>query len=122
MVVVKSSENKKTGRKCNKYCHATCEEQYRKDKEFKAKERKEMDELYETLKRLYGIKLLPKSFFTQIQQYRETRREKVQEIAHQTVMSGINGRHLVATGVARVDYTQYKTNKEHKDLTSLLGD
>ena len=42
-----------------KYFHKDCYDTYLKEKEFKAKERKEMDELVEVIRDIYGVKTLP---------------------------------------------------------------
>lgn len=47
-----------------KYYHGgTCYEQFLKEKEFKAKERAELDSLVETIKEIYGVKIVPHQIF-----------------------------------------------------------
>lgn len=52
--------------KSNMYYHPDCYKEYEKDKAFKEKERKELDELYETIKRIHGFEVIPSSFFADI--------------------------------------------------------
>lgn len=56
--------------KQNKYYHKDCYQKYLEDKAFKEKERIELDELVEVIKRIYGVKTLPTSVYPFLQQIR----------------------------------------------------
>lgn len=53
-----------------KYFHKHCYEEYLKDKEFKERERQELDKLVEVIKEIYGVKKLPKSIYPYLQDLR----------------------------------------------------
>lgn len=57
-------------RPVKKYYHKTCFEEHLKDKEFKAKEREELDKLIEVIKNIYGVKLVPDSVYPYLQDLR----------------------------------------------------
>lgn len=53
-----------TGTTKDMYFHEDCLKTYLKDKEFKEKEAKELDELYEVIKKLHNLEVLPSNFFS----------------------------------------------------------
>lgn len=53
-----------------KYFHKNCYEEYLKDKEFKEQERRELDQLVEVIKEIYGVKKLPNSVYPYLQDLR----------------------------------------------------
>lgn len=59
-----------TKTKSNKYYHVGCYEKYLKDKEFKEKEAKELDQLYETVKRIHNMDTVPSGLFYLLQDLR----------------------------------------------------
>ena len=50
-----------------KYYHKSCYQEHLKDKEFKAKESKELDELIEVIKDIYGVKVVPNTIYPFLQ-------------------------------------------------------
>lgn len=56
--------------KTKKFYHQNCYQEYLKDKEFKAKERQELDELVEVIKKVFGVKRLPNSVYPYLQDIR----------------------------------------------------
>lgn len=52
-----------TGTKKNMNFHEECLEIYLKEKEFKDKEQKELDEFYDVLKRIHNLDVIPSNFF-----------------------------------------------------------
>lgn len=57
-------------KKVKKYYHKECFQQYLKEKEFREQERKELDELVEVIKDIYGIKAVPNSAYPFLQDLR----------------------------------------------------
>ena len=53
-----------------KYYHKSCFQEHLKDKEFKAKESKELDELIEAIKDIYGVKVVPNTIYPFLQDLR----------------------------------------------------
>jgi hypothetical protein len=53
-----------------KFYHNNCHVKYLEDKAFKEHEAKELDKLTETIKRIYGVKELPRTAFTLLQNLR----------------------------------------------------
>lgn len=60
----------KVGKQNKRYHRENCYDLYLKDQEFKKKERKELDELVETIKELHGIEIMPRQFFSYLQDVR----------------------------------------------------
>lgn len=65
-MVVEYVGKKKTPR----YYHEYCYQEYLKDKEFKKRERRELGKLIEVIKRIYGVKTVPKSAYPYLQDLR----------------------------------------------------
>lgn len=57
-------------KKQKKYYHKSCFQEHLKDKEFKAKEAKELDVLVEKIKEIYGVKVIPNSAYPYLQDLR----------------------------------------------------
>lgn len=57
-----------------KFFHKICHEEYLKDKKFKEKELMELDELVNTIKNIYGVKELPRTAYTLLQNLRNGER------------------------------------------------
>lgn len=53
-----------------KFYHNNCYNEYLEDKRFKEEEAKELDDLVETIKSIYGIKELPRTAYTLLQNLR----------------------------------------------------
>lgn len=53
-----------------KYYHETCHEEHLKDKAFKEVEQREKDELNEVIKKIYGVKEVPKQAWTLLEKLR----------------------------------------------------
>ena len=53
-----------------KYYHKSCYQEHLKDKAFKEKERKELDELIEVIKDIYGAKVIPNNIYPYLQDLR----------------------------------------------------
>lgn len=53
-----------------KYYHESCFEEHLRDKAFKEQERKELDELIEVIKDIYGVKTIPNNAYPYLQDLR----------------------------------------------------
>lgn len=58
------------GKQKRRYHAKDCYNLYLKDQEFKSKEKQELDELVETIKKVHGIEIIPNQFFTHLQDIR----------------------------------------------------
>lgn len=54
----------------NKFYHNECYEKFLKEKEFKDKEREELDNLAQVVMKIYGVKILPKNVYPYLQDLR----------------------------------------------------
>lgn len=105
----------------NKYvCGKKCFDEIMKEAEFKEKERQELDDLYEYVRSLHGMKTLPTSWFTMMQDLRNGTVRK-QGILKKKYKNGVPYEVILeAYTMVRKKIEWAKNNKNFKDDSAEL--